>query len=554
MKTKKLGAVIVLVFSIVIIFCSCSGGALTANTSGSDIDKTNSKTTDLEPALDIKIDKTTFELGDTAEIEITKNDSCTGNVNVVCSNDTAFQIDGETVTAIATGEAKIYLQCDNAKSREIEIECVVFADSITLDQTAIKIKTGNESKLSATISPAETTNQTITWSSNDESIAKVNEKGVVSGKYVGTTTIIAADSTGKVKAECSVEVLPVEVEKVTVSDSHVELGKGQKFIITSSVEPSNATYKSLKWSSSDTSVADYSDGIITANGVGSAQITATASNGKSSKISVNVTKNKNSKTMYTTVVLNVRSRPSSNGSVIYQLASDRAVDVVKDGYWSMINFSSGKVGYVNSAYLSSVKPCKISNVPYLNQFSLGYPTGCEAVSATMVLKFHGYDVSTSKVISAIPMGESKHQVDGKWVGGNPFEVFVGHPSKGLSTGSYGCFAKPLAQAMQSIAGGKVKNISGCSVDTLFDYVEKGEPVVVWCVKNGNPVKSGVTWSYPDGSGKFDELVGEHCAVLIGYDSKNVYLNDPSAGQNVTQPISAFETNFKKLYSQAIVVL
>lgn len=554
MKTKKLVTAIALVFGILMVFCSCSSGAMTAATSEADTNGNGSKTTSQEPVLDIKIDKTTFEIGDTAKIEITKNDGCTGDVKVICSNDSAFEINGETVTAIAMGEAKIYLKCDNAESKDIEIKCVVLADSITLDKTEIKLRSGDESKLSATVLPAETTNKSITWNSKDNSIAKVNENGVVTGKSVGKTTITATDSTGRVSAECSVEVLPVEVEKVTVSDSNVELGKGQKFIITSSVEPANATYKTLKWSSSDSDVADYSDGIITANGVGSAQITATASNGKSNTVSVTVTKNKNSKTMYTTNVLNVRSSPSTNGNIIYQLASDRPVEIVKSGDWSMINFSSGKVGYVNSSYLSSVKPCKISGVPYLNQFSLGYPTGCEAVSATMVLNFHGYDVSTSKVISAIPLGESKHQVNGKWVGGNPFEVFVGHPSKGLSTGSYGCFAKPLVQAMQTIAGSKVKNISGCSVDTLFEYVENGEPVVVWCVKNGNPVKSGVTWSYPDGSGKFDELVGEHCAVLIGYDSNYVYLNDPSAGQNVTQPISAFKSNFKKLYSQAIVVL
>lgn len=551
MKTKKLIIAVTLIFVILMIFCSCSSGALDAKTAIKEI---AGKTTSQKPVLDIKIDKTTFEIGDTAKIEITKNDGCKGDVRVICSNDSAFEINGETVTAIAMGEAKIHLKCDNAESKEIEIKCVVFAERITLDKTEIKLKSGEETKLSATVYPAETTNKSITWLSGDSSVAKVSEKGVVTGKAVGKATITAADSTGNVSAECSVEVLPIEVEKVAVSDSYVELGKGQKFIIASSVEPSNATYKTLKWSSSDTEVADYSDGIITAKGVGSAQITATASNGKSSAVSVTVTKNKSSKTMYTTNVLNVRSAPSTNGSIICQIAPDKAVEIVKSGDWSMINFSSGKVGYVNSSYLSNVKPCKISGVPYLNQFSLGYPTGCEAVSATMVLNFHGYDVSAGKVISAVPIGESEHQVNGKWVGANPFESFVGHPSKGLSTGSYGCFAKPLAQAMETVAGAKVKNISGCSLDTLFEYVENGEPVVVWCVKNGNPVKSGVTWSFPDGSGKFDELVGEHCAVLIGYDSNYVYLNDPSAGQNVTQPISAFKENFKKLYSQAIVVL
>ena len=39
----------------------------------------------------------------------------------------------------------------------------------------------------------------------------------------------------------------------------------------------------------------------------------------------------------------------------------------------------------------------IKNVPYLNQKELGYPTGCEAVSATMLLQYKGYDVSKASL-------------------------------------------------------------------------------------------------------------------------------------------------------------
>lgn len=553
MKTKGLAAALILVLCAAGIFGACSSKINTSKISESGIFDKIGITTQ-EPQLDINLEKTTFEIGDTAKIEIQKNNSCSGEVSTVCSNSSSFKIDGETVTAVAPGKGKIYLQCDNAKSQEIEVECVVFAESITLDNTDLNLKIGEESKLSPTVLPEQTTDKTVSWSSSNSDVAKVDENGVVSGVSLGNATITATDITGKISAQCAVKVIPVEVEKVTVSDSSVKLAKGQKFIVSASVSPSNATYKNLKWSSSDSGVAEYCDGIIVAKGVGYAQITATASNGKSGKIYVTVSENKSSKTMYTTVVLNVRSEPSTNGKIIDKLSSGSAVEVVKDGEWAMINFNSGKVGYVKSAYLSNVRPCKIDGVPYLNQFSLGYPTGCEAVSAAMVLNYHGYNVSASKIVNAIPMGEPKHQENGKWVGGNPFEVFVGHPSKGLSTGSYGCFSKPLVQAMQTVAGDKVKNISGCSVDTLFEYVEKGEPVVVWCVKNGNPTKKGVTWSYPDGSGSFEELTGEHCAVLIGYDSSYVYLNDPSAGKNVTQSISDFERNFKKLYSQAVVVL
>ena len=139
-----------------------------------------------------------------------------------------------------------------------------------------------------------------------------------------------------------------------------------------------------------------------------------------------------------------------------------------------------------------------------------------------------------------------------WVGANPFKYFVGHPTRGLSTGSYGCFAAPIATALRN-SGVPCSDISGSSIDTVFNYVKQGKPVVVWCKKNAGDLTQGVTWQYPNESGEFTELVGEHCAVLIGYDGEYVYLNDPSAGKNVKQPKGKFISNWKKLYSQAIII-
>lgn len=221
----------------------------------------------------------------------------------------------------------------------------------------------------------------------------------------------------------------------------------------------------------------------------------------------------------------------------------------------------------------------IANVPYINQFSLGYPTGCEAVSATMAAQYAGYNVSSAQIISATPTdtkgkrqetrtvevsvekvneetGETETVVTTEsvtdWYGGNPFEVFVGHPTKGLSTGSYGCFAKPITIALQA-CGVPATNISGCSIDTVLNYVANGKPVVVWCKKNAGDLTEGVTWKYEDGNGSYTELVGEHCAVLIGYDADYVYLNDPSAGKNVKQPRAKFTSNWYKLFSQAVII-
>lgn len=196
----------------------------------------------------------------------------------------------------------------------------------------------------------------------------------------------------------------------------------------------------------------------------------------------------------------------------------------------------------------------IDNVPYLNQKELGYPTGCEAVSATMVLKYKGYDVEAEDIVKSTKNGSKKYQdKNGIWYGANPFKEFVGNPELRLANGSYGVFAEPIAKAMSKYAGDKVEDISGCAEEELFAYVSNGNPIVVWCVKNAGDLQKGVEWKYDDGSGSFQELIGEHCAVLIGYDEEYVYLNDPSAGENVKQDKDKFIYNWKKLYSQAILV-
>ncbi|MBQ8014726.1 MAG: C39 family peptidase, partial [Clostridia bacterium] len=109
---------------------------------------------------------------------------------------------------------------------------------------------------------------------------------------------------------------------------------------------------------------------------------------------------------------------------------------------------------------------KVAGVPYLNQISLGYPMGCEAVSATMVLRFYGYDVTAEQMVKAVPTGSKKYQKDGVWYAADPFEEFVGDPRKKRADGAYGCFAKPLAEGMSKFAGDRVKNISGCTVEDL----------------------------------------------------------------------------------------
>lgn len=91
----------------------------------------------------------------------------------------------------------------------------------------------------------------------------------------------ASDDTGSEKT--------VSVETVVLNFNNLSLEKGRTAGLTVSLMPSNATDKSVAWTTSDGTVATVSDGTVTAVGAGTAVITATASNGKSASCEVTVT-------------------------------------------------------------------------------------------------------------------------------------------------------------------------------------------------------------------------------------------------------------------------
>ncbi|MBR5175939.1 MAG: Ig domain-containing protein, partial [Bacteroidales bacterium] len=81
----------------------------------------------------------------------------------------------------------------------------------------------------------------------------------------------------------------VEVTSVTLNQATLALETGQTSSLTATVQPSNATDKTVTWSSSNASVATVSNGTVTAASEGTATITATAG-GKSATCQVTVSK------------------------------------------------------------------------------------------------------------------------------------------------------------------------------------------------------------------------------------------------------------------------
>lgn len=177
------------------------------------------------------------------------------------------------VTAVGNGEAEITVRTnDGAK----EAKCVVTVDtygveSITLNKNTLTLNKGQSETLVATIIPSNAPYQTVTWSSTNEAIASVDQYGAVTAHSGGDATILA--QIGTKSAACSVSV-NVPVESIAIDPSSAAMVLGETLTLKATVYPSDATEKDVVWGSSDTAVLTVYDGLVTAQGLGTATIYA----------------------------------------------------------------------------------------------------------------------------------------------------------------------------------------------------------------------------------------------------------------------------------------
>lgn len=156
-----------------------------------------------------------------------------------------------------------------------------FATGISLNKTSTRIQRGNTETLTATVTPNNTTDKTVTWTSSDPSVASVSNSGVVTANKVGTATITATTNDGtNLSASCTVEVYWNAVTGISVTPATATILVGGTTTLTATVTPDNASNKSVTWTSSNTAVAMVNaNGVVTGVSVGNATITATTVEG-----------------------------------------------------------------------------------------------------------------------------------------------------------------------------------------------------------------------------------------------------------------------------------
>lgn len=177
------------------------------------------------------------------------------------------------ITGINEGSVIITAKCGEiSASCEVRVEPVL-PEEVTLNELSISLKKNETFQLSATVSPEATTDKTIAWTSNNESIASVSDTGLVTANGIGNTQIVA--SCGEVSTICEVTVTPILAEGLTLNENSISVTKGNTFQLVAAIDPEDTTDKTIAWVSDNEKVAKVSNnGLVTAVEVGNAKITA----------------------------------------------------------------------------------------------------------------------------------------------------------------------------------------------------------------------------------------------------------------------------------------
>lgn len=207
------------------------------------------------------------------------------------------------------------------------------------------------------------------------------------------------------------------------------------------------------------------------------------------------------------------------------------------------------------------------DVPYISQKGK-YPTGCESVSTVMLLQYLGYDLSVDAFIEKYLDCRDFEIRDGQLYGPDPKEFFCGSP---YNENDFGCYAPVICKALQKVFADQQRDIengetqrrlytavdeTGAPMEELLErYIDKGMPVIFWaCINMREPI-IGPEWKLIDTGETFTWISNEHCMLLVGYDDKGYYFNDPYESNGVIRyPKQLVEERHQAQYGMAVGVV
>ncbi|MDE5744577.1 MAG: Ig-like domain-containing protein [Paramuribaculum sp.] len=181
-------------------------------------------------AVEIEVVNPELTVGESTTLKaiITPENATDITVTWSSSDESVATVDANgLVTAIKTGKAIITATTKNGLKATCEVTVVpetVTASGLTIDIEEVEMVEAATLQLTATVTPENATDRTVTWGSSDESVATVDANGLVTAIKTGKAIITATTKNG-LKATCKVTVTakPSGINGIESEDTQIRV-------------------------------------------------------------------------------------------------------------------------------------------------------------------------------------------------------------------------------------------------------------------------------------------------------------------------------------------
>ena len=278
--------------------------------------------------------------------------------------------------------------------------------SVTIAPT-LQIELKERYILAPIIMPTDATYKAVTWNNSNPKVAHISEFEGVFLLYTvaeGSTVITVTTIDGYKTASCNVTVIAPQSQKIavsgiTVAPATLQLQPGYSATLTANITPSDATDKSVIWTSNNTTVATVSaNGTVTAHSKGSTTINAiTVDGNKAASCNITVTDSQTGSITVTgisinpttlqlqpgysaTLTANITPSDATNKSILWASNNTNIVTVSTNGVvtakspgTAFISAIAVESGIMSTCSVNVTQNASVSNETFNKKSLIAYP-------------------------------------------------------------------------------------------------------------------------------------------------------------------------------------
>lgn len=256
------------------------------------------------------------------------------------------------VSAVGMGSATIIARTINDITYNVNVLVGNYSKelrSILVTTNYITLAVSNSKQLAVAFTPADASNKNVFWTSSNPSVATVDKYGVVKAISPGSTIIKATSEDGGYTDTATIEVVNydniIEEKSIAFDSSSYTVGIGSTKSLIPIITPSNATFKSVRFESSNPSIATVDEnGVVRGLKEGTVSITATTNRNRlkatttiivkyinATSVKVNTTNVNLGKNETFTLVATVLPSDATNKKVSYSVSNSNIATIDANG-------------------------------------------------------------------------------------------------------------------------------------------------------------------------------------------------------------------------------